>query len=110
MWKVVKTEFEKAVRKVTQDTEFRVKGIPDERCMSVSEAFDLTYAKASSQCAVNVLRNKPALDRCKVTVPGIQVKSKAAIITLVSKDASCKGRKRGPGLKTLPAKGVGFHS
>jgi hypothetical protein len=110
MWQVTKPQFEKAVRKVTQDAEFRVKGILDDRYMTVSEAFELTFAKASSQCAINVLRNKPALDRCKVTVPGIQVKNKTAIVTLVSKNASSKGTKRGPGQKKMLAAGVGVHS
>jgi hypothetical protein len=70
LWQVAKPELEKAVSKVTQDTDFRVQGILDARYMTISEAFELTYAKASCQSAVNVLRNKPALDRCKVTVPG----------------------------------------
>jgi hypothetical protein len=110
MWQVAKPEFEKAVRKVTQDTEFKVKGILDDRCMTVSEAFELTYAKASSQCAVNMLRNKPALDRCKVTVPGIQVQNKTAVVTLVSKSASAGGTKRGPGQNKGTAAEVSNHS
>jgi hypothetical protein len=76
LWQVAKPEFEKAVTKVTQDTEFKVQGILDGRYLTVSEAFELTYAKASSQSAVNVLRNKPALDRRKVTVPGITRQSR----------------------------------
>jgi hypothetical protein len=83
--------FESAVNKVTQDKEFTVNRTLDDRVISLSEAFERTYGKASSSCAVNVLRNKPAVDRCKVAVPGILVKNKTAIVTLASPICKCLG-------------------
>jgi hypothetical protein len=90
-----------AVKKVTQDEEFIVKGTLDDRVVSLSGAFDRTYGKAFSACAVNVLRNNQALDRCKVAVPGLLVKNRTALVTLSSPNASAEGKKRGPSKRTL---------
>jgi hypothetical protein len=97
------------VSKVTQDKEFIVKGTLDDRVSSLTEAFERTYGKAFSSCAVNVLRNKPAVERYKVAVPGILVKNKTAIVTLAFPYASVLGKKRGPGQKTL-IREVSIHS
>jgi hypothetical protein len=90
-----------ALNKVSQDKDFVVKGSLDDRAVSLLEAFERTYGKAISACAVNVLRNNPALDCCKVAVPGLLVKNRTALVTLASLDASAAGKKRGPSKKTL---------
>jgi hypothetical protein len=93
--------FEAAVQKLTMDASFHVKGILDERSMTVREVFNLTFDKAMGLCAVNILRNKPVAEVCQVTVTGLQLRHQTAVVTLMSVNWDGRQKAKGPGQQSL---------
>jgi hypothetical protein len=93
--------FESAVQKLTLDATFHVKGILDERSMTLREVFNVTFDKAMGLCAINILRNKPAAEVCQVLVSGLQLKHNTAVVTLMSVNCDTRRKAKGPGQQPL---------
>lgn len=98
-----KARFDAKLQFLSQDDNVCVKGVPDDS-VALADVFSVTFGRAFTACALNIMRNKDIAEVGKVNAAALHCKGNTASITL-SCLASDKvsNRKRGPSAQDISA-------